>query len=382
MSYFNFTDNYSDNLLKNNSQLNKMTNIKLNNIEFKKPKNETIISFINKNTLKILNLIPKNVSICPINILYLMVLLTLGASDRSLHELMEGLDIQNLKQLYDQLYLLDEVYNENGINSVKGIFFNNIDVNNNYKELVSKYVIIKNIKFTDTTIESINRWVELETNGMIKNHIQDIVSDMLIVNCMYFKKNWLHKFDPLKTRQDIFYVFNKMKKVNMMYQQNEYNYYEDNENQIIELDYEDKKMSFGIILNKDKNKLDILNKDILMKIDKMDKKRINIYIPKMKIHNKVSLNDIIRRMNINEIFKLNSNSFRKITDNLYVDKIISETQIDITECGTEVSNVNSIVLIRQEFSKEIIMKVDHQYSYYIKDNISGLYIIVGSVMDI
>lgn len=60
--------------------------------------------------------------------------------------------------------------------------------------------------------KEVNSWVAETTNGLIKELLPhgslDISTALVLANALYFKGEWNHKFDPSKTRNGEFYLFN------------------------------------------------------------------------------------------------------------------------------------------------------------------------------
>jgi serpin B len=101
----------------------------------------------------------------------------------------------------------------------------------------------------------INDWVSKETKEKIKDILQpgDItkLTRLVITNAIYFKGKWLTEFDKEFTRDEDFYLINGQKtKVKMMYQENRFNYYENDDLQLLEMPYKGDKVSMVIILPK------------------------------------------------------------------------------------------------------------------------------------
>jgi serpin B len=67
-----------------------------------------------------------------------------------------------------------------------------------------------------------NTWIAKNTNHKIKNLISESwlnsMTVMVLVNAVYFKGEWETKFDPSKTKKQLFFVDKiKVTQVNMMH---------------------------------------------------------------------------------------------------------------------------------------------------------------------
>src|SRR5690606_22861038 len=69
------------------------------------------------------------------------------------------------------------------------------------------------------SVEIINSWIERQTEGLIKDILDQVRPDavMYLVNAIYYKADWKSQFDPAKTQKESFYVSpGKEVKVDMM----------------------------------------------------------------------------------------------------------------------------------------------------------------------
>src|SRR5690554_4651447 len=69
------------------------------------------------------------------------------------------------------------------------------------------------------SVEIINGWIEQQTQGLIKDMLDQIPPDavMYLVNAIYYKADWKYQFDASKTKKEPFYVNqNKQVQVDMM----------------------------------------------------------------------------------------------------------------------------------------------------------------------
>ncbi|XP_026184343.1 alpha-2-antiplasmin [Mastacembelus armatus] len=61
------------------------------------------------------------------------------------------------------------------------------------------------------SVEEVNQWVEMVTNGHIPNFLDSIPQDvvLMLMNAVYFKGEWQTRFDPMVTSKGVFYVDNQ-----------------------------------------------------------------------------------------------------------------------------------------------------------------------------
>lgn len=126
----------------------------------------------------------------------------------------------------------------------------------------------------------------------------------------------------------------------MMYQLNEFNYYEDEEIQALELAYSGDELSMLVILPKEYNILP-LEKNLTSEklnniIENLNKEKVEVYLPKFKIEKRYILNDSLIKLGMKDAFDDNLADFSKITGNkdLYISKVIHQSFIEVNEEGT------------------------------------------------
>lgn len=77
--------------------------------------------------------------------------------------------------------------------------------------------------------KQINEWVEQHTHDMIKDLLPpgtiEVDTRLVLVNAAYFKGKWENKFDPKKTKPEVFYISpSKQTIVDMMHIEATFNY--------------------------------------------------------------------------------------------------------------------------------------------------------------
>ena len=84
-----------------------------------------------------------------------------------------------------------------------------------------------------------------KTNGKITEIIDELspATIILLLNAVYFRGEWTYPFNPKATTGGVFYNYDKEeKKVEMMSQTHEFNYYQDSEIQAVELPFKNDSM--------------------------------------------------------------------------------------------------------------------------------------------
>ncbi len=324
-----------------------------------------------------------NICISPISIYQIISLVSNGANGITQEEISQSLFPKNNfdKSIQIKLNLNNEnilkLYEKNENIEIANAIMSKIPISQEFSFIClrykSFYSILKNV-------EQVNEWCEEKTHGKIKKIIDDIKDiELILLNAIYFKNEWLFPFEKEATSKQNFYNENKtISKVDMMYKKFfSVLYYEDDKIQIIELPYKDENFSMIIILpSKEKysSSFDYLNKEkigFLEIIKKLTKKRnVNLNLPKFEFEYETSLKDSFIYLNMKEAFTNNAD-FSKITqeETLKINHIIHKTYIKVDEFGTEASAVTAITMFAAGvlIDNASFMNVDHSFFFLIRD---------------
>jgi serpin B len=263
-----------------------------------------------------------------------------------------------------------------------------------YFDLIKKYYMgeVTNLDFINdpkNSRETINSWVEEQTNDKIKDLIPqgyiNYLTRLVLTNAIYFKGNWLKQFDEEDTHEQDFQISNnKTVKVPMMsITDNVFNYTATNEFQILEIPYGGEEISMLILLPNDNN-LDSIEDSINEKNltewrNNLYEKEIDIYIPKFKFETKYFLKDTLIDMGMPTAFSGGADfSGMDGTGGLFISSVIHQGFIEVNEEGTEATAATGVVMylgITPSF------RADHPFIFLIQDRISGNILFMGRVID-
>ena len=251
-----------------------------------------------------------------------------------------------------------------------------LDIANNY---FCSYETLENVK-------QVNDWCNKTTHGKIPKIIEKLNDDvrMVLLNAIYFKGEWIFKFDEYLTQKKSFYNFNKEEKqIQTMLQVGHFNYYEDNKIQIIELPFKKDFVSAIVILpNKNININEYINSfnennelnselNSIIK-NKLNMCKVNLEIPKFEVNFEKELNDILINMGMGNAFS-NSADFSLLSkkENVKIDKIIHKTFLKIDENGAEAAAVTIEIMVggaaMRDEEKIYSMKVDRPFLFILRD---------------
>lgn len=321
------------------------------------------------------------VVISPLSVTYAMLMTYFGTSGRTREELKRALGIPNVleNELFKNMMQLNEFYN-NKLKLANGIFVqHDFKLNYDYESMISKIGEINPVVFSDPqTITDINNWISDATEHLINNMLSsnDINSDtfMVIVNAIYFKMNWLYKFENNLTHSDKFTQSSGecLQLDFMSLNDKRFGYYKNDELQMIELPYTND-FYFGIMmpenLNKFYNPSDYFSK--------LKYQNVDIRIPKFKQEFKISMVDIFKNLGVNDLF-VDANLSNMTPENgiKYVSNILHKVIFIVDENGTEAVAVTCTMYAGEccmmKSGDSIKFIADRTFQFYIRDSSNNI----------
>ncbi len=245
--------------------------------------------------------------------------------------------------------------------------------------------------------KAINGWVDEKTHGKITEIVPEQIDPatvMFLINAIYFKGTWTYEFDEDDTRDDWFYLPDSSRiRCDMMTQENEFSYLENNLFQAIDLPYGNEKFSMTIFLPKQGVDIDSLvnkfNQDNWDSwLGSFAKETGNLYLPKFTLEYKITLNDVLTALGMGIAFDGNRANFGGIADltellgNLYISKVLHKTYIKVDEEGTEAAAVTSVEIgITAMPPAGFMMRVDRPFVFAIRENHSQTILFMGKIVE-
>ena len=246
--------------------------------------------------------------------------------------------------------------------------------------------------------EIINQWVENNTNNLIKDLISpaDIDPDLcrlILTNAIYFNGTWQVQFDEANTTDREFELSTgeKTNVSTMMLTgaEDKFNYTETEQLQLLELPYAGNEISMIIGLPKEGINLSTVINDLSETaynswFDSMDKKEVDIYLPKFKIETPViNLNQYIQTLGIREAFS-SSADFSGITGNkdLRISDVLHKAYIDVNEVGTEAAAATAVIMVTSVnggASSRITFDCNHPFLFMLQHKETGTILFMGTV---
>ena len=253
---------------------------------------------------------------------------------------------------------------------------------------------VREIDFLDPeSVEIVNQWIEDETEGKIKDMIQqfDPNTVMLLINAIYFYGEWLNEFDEDETSKKLFYLKGVQSVMcDMMHMEGaNLPYYSGNQYQMIDLPYGDSIFSMTIVLPNANNSVDeLLTENNISEIANnfglMQSTDITaLSLPKFKFEYKESLVETLEKLGVKKVFIPGIADLSGINGkrDLYVNEVLHQSFIEVNEKGSEAAAATVIVVLDSSVGEEAQFIANRPFVFFIRDNRTNSVLFTGKLMD-
>lgn len=246
---------------------------------------------------------------------------------------------------------------------------------------------------SEETMNEINDWVNEKTHGLIPSILDEPMDPgirMTLLNAVYFKAAWVNAFEKELTDKQIFHGKEGDTSVDMMHQQDHFEYAENDEYQMIRLPYHGG-CEMTVYLPKDSTAADKWSeKDYLYQLgleaDKQewDSREVSLSMPKFEMEYGNELKDILKELGLEGIF--DGCIYDRLTDaEMAVGSIYHKTAIKNDENGTEAAAVTMMLMEAMALLPEddiVEMNMDHPFYFTISNTETGLKLFEGCVYNL
>ncbi|XP_040895951.1 leukocyte elastase inhibitor isoform X2 [Toxotes jaculatrix] len=234
----------------------------------------------------------------------------------------------------------------------------------------------------------INSWVEEQTENKIKDLLKpgsvSTMTRLALVNAIYFKGNWMNRFDKANTKEMPFKVNqNETKSVEMMFQVKKlpYNYIPDHGLQILELPYVGEELSMFILLPEEstdgtdpllklENELTQERLDEWTNRENMDvHSEVLVHLPKFKLEEDYELNEPLAKLGMTDVFCAAKADLSGMNGKagLFLSTVAHKAFVEVNEEGTEAAAATAgmvaFCMLREEH-----FTADHPFLFFIRHN--------------
>jgi len=237
---------------------------------------------------------------------------------------------------------------------------------------------------TNACIDIINNWVSDKTEGKIDEIIADIHPNtiLFLINALYFKADWNLQFDPDKTADaDFFLAAGSTIRHPMMNITSNFEYFDAEDFQAIDLKYGNKRFSMTIFLPKPNRTLTNFLSECTAEnwqvwLNNFTSHEVALTLPKFTIEFDIELKKILSTLGM-EIAFTNEADFSRINAlrDIYISKVKHKTFIELDEEGTEAAAVTLVEF--REKSTGTAVTLNRPFMFIIRDHHADTIMFMG-----
>lgn len=251
--------------------------------------------------------------------------------------------------------------------------------------------------FDENTLKDINRWVENETEGMVKDILDKIPQEaiMYLVNAVAFEAEWDDVYEERQVREAEFYLEDgSVAEVSMMYGE-EYRYLEDDYAAGFLKSYSDGYDFVALLPEENMSLSEYVNQldgsAFLQTIRNAEGTTVETGLPKFEAETSLELSKVLSGMGMPRAFSDAMAEFPKMGTvregyNIYISRVLHKTYINVDELGTKAGAATVVEMVAEsaecieEEPKRVIL--DRPFLYAIVERESKLPIFIGVVENI
>lgn len=245
-------------------------------------------------------------------------------------------------------------------------------------------------KFDKGTMKDINNWVSEKTDGMIENMMDDVSENaiMYLINALAFDAEWGKIYTENNIHEGEFNGTLGKQSVDMM-SSTEAVYIDDGNATGFVKPYASGYSFVAMLPNEDISVEDYINSmnwnKFMYAIGNARETAVQVTLPKFKAEYSAEMNDTLKAMGINDAFESDKANFSKMADeNLYIDRVMHKTFINVDERGTKAGAATSVEMrfgIRCGVMIPVVC-LDRPFVYMIIENETKLPVFIGTVMNV
>lgn len=347
----------------------------------------------------------ENTIVSPQSLYFALGMTINGANGDTQQELIntlcKGSDLQEFNDNISALINQTDTKTCNIANSIWLRDVQDLSLNSEFKKSSEEYFKseIYTKKFDGKFVDTVNKWVSKNTDGMIDTILNEVPSEdtmMYLINAICFDAKWNDKYDDIQINENGKFTNSKgdIQDV-VMLNSTEDTYLCDEQSTGFLKYYLGGKYAFmGILPNEDvsiNDYMESLTGDSFINLYRSkisgNSVSVNVTIPEFKYTSEYLLNDTLKDMGISSAFDEFSADFSNMIDSntykLYMGKVIQKAYIQVDRNGTKASAITSISMNDATAMLETYqVYLDRPFIYAIMDTDTELPIFMGVVNNI
>ncbi len=249
--------------------------------------------------------------------------------------------------------------------------------------------------FDPRSVDIINGWIEQQTQGLIKDMLDQIPSNavMYLVNAIYYKADWKYQFDPAKTQKEPFHISpERQVPVDMMSfkEAGTVKTFKSQGFQYLEIPYSTGQYSMGVLLPDgfDLSAVEeqFTSENLQAWRSQARESSIILKMPKFKLKQKIdNLKEDLIEIGLKIPFGFDDRNFTLLfdnpTDDLKISRVIHDAVIEVDEKGSEAAAATVVEVVEATSmpSGPRTLALDRPFIFFIQEKHSGAVLFMGKL---
>ncbi|XP_028251990.1 protein Z-dependent protease inhibitor [Parambassis ranga] len=352
---------------------------------------------------KISNYHDKNIFLSPLSISSGFAALLMASDGVTHEEILKGMNLEQLErgdqpELIPRLFqLLHENITQNGslkLDQSMAMFMRqHFAVEKTFEDKIKRFfdADIKTVDFTDTkgSVRFINEYIKQQTDGKVTEVISNLdpLTHLLLVNTIFFQGAWEMPFNSNLTENAPFYIDNyNIVQVPMMFREDKFYTMEDVPlgARVLKLPYQEGVSMLILLPNKGMD-YTVIDDEITAErfqrwVRKLQKIKLEVNMPKFKMEQSYSLQNILPEMGMTSIFSNAANLTRlSKEERLKVSEVLHKAVIEVDEIGTTAAAATTTGII--PYSLPRTFTVNRPFFFFIYHENTNCLLFMGRVID-
>ena len=269
------------------------------------------------------------------------------------------------------------------IHSANALFLSPlVELKPDYQSAVQKDFTAQIFPIDADVVETANRWISEQTNGMIENFMQQPPADtgLILLNAVAMEKDWRYPFEAENTREEDFFAAEETLSVPMMHQTEDFLYAERDGTQIVCLPYADSTLEMWIAMPQ-AGGMEALFQTLSESgvdyfLDEADLREVALSLPKIDLSDENDLVDPLKTLGVNAAFTDLADFSGISPQPMYIGSVRQKARIKMDEKSTSAAAVTQVAFTTMAFApgsrpEPVVMTVNRPYFFAVLDSCTG-----------
>lgn len=237
--------------------------------------------------------------------------------------------------------------------------------------------------------KAVNDWCKEQTDGMIPIIVDQLEPSMSLIamNAIFFNGAWSDKFNKSQTKEETFTgITRDIKKVQMMHQNNKFDYMDNDTLQAVSLPYGNGSYEMTVLLPRQGKSIDemmqSISADRLTSLRyQMEQCKVDLKLPRFTTEQRTSLNEVISALGAPSMFTPAANFSRMSSASLFVSQMFQKAKIEVSEEGTKAAAVTAAIMVtsclHETEPRHVQFHANRPFVYFITQRATGAILFMG-----